>query len=206
MVMCRFLVVAPLLLLCAQAAFGDGMDPKTATLHVEKTGKFQVLVSRVETSGTSTVLFGLIGAAVTSSVENNKDTARENELLPLIGDPSCEKVFRTSLANRLAEKGHTLAGEAQDSGPQIHLKIEACGFRIVDRETGEIAAFFAADYRLYDEPVSKARDLERLLLTGRNRYAWADLLDNPETVADEFRSIQSKAGRRIANKLIYSNR
>ena len=182
--------------------------PKAVSLHVDRDGSFEVLHSRATSTATSAVFFGLIGAAVTGGQESGEDREREAQLLPLFADATCRETFTTAFAHRLREKQVALLAPRPEESvaPEIWVRIDACGFKLMDPDSGDLAAFFAAEYAILDAPARDTpRDRSRLLMIGRQRQTWEELTANGELAASLFDNVKVRAGRRLANKVIYDN-
>jgi len=189
-----------------------GAAPVTVELQVSAEGKFEVLHSRAKSTATGAALFGLIGAGIEEGNRAGKDKKREEEIIPLLEDTTCSPVLINAMAERLSEKGFKL--HAPDAGIQavgeiqniLHLKIVACGFKMVDSGTEDMAAFVAAKYYVIEPKQKKPKKMSPLLIFGKTRSIWEAILSNPESANAEFAAVKVKAGRRLANKIIYNNR
>ena len=69
--------------------------------------------------------------------------------------------------------------------------------------TEELYAYLTAQYRIFRPGERTSGKLEELTITGTERKHWDQLLTEFDASVAEFRGVKSKAGRRLANKLIY---
>lgn len=209
----KFLPVLAALLVASTAHSndGDGLNGKVA-VYIEKTGKFEVLHNRAESTNTGAVLFGLIGVAVEESNRTEQDNKREEEILEHIPDDACHNYLISAMTQRLAEKGYLMTvvedkmGKPADDTFAVRLKIDHCGFRIVNAETDELSAYLAGQYQVLEPGEKKHGTMQSVLVTGDLRATWDVIVENFDASVEEFRAVKSKAGRRLANKIIYLKR
>jgi hypothetical protein len=200
---------ALLLLLIGVAQADEAGTDKHVRLHIEKPGKFEVLHSRAESTSTGAVLFGIIGAGIEESSRQGKDEKREEAILVHIPDDACHNHLVEEFTARLDAKGITTEvinekpGKTAGDAYVIRLRIDACGFRMVDSTDAEMAAYVVAQYRIYKPQEKISGKLEELTLIGRDHRVWEAFLADYDTAVEEFRSVKRKAGARLANKVIY---
>ncbi|MDX1506672.1 MAG: hypothetical protein R3358_00240 [Woeseiaceae bacterium] len=208
----RLLVLAAILACSSSwSQDGDGLNGKVV-VYIEKTGKFEVLHNRAESTNTGAALFGLLGVAVEESGRTEKDNEREEAILEHIPDDACHNYLVSAMTARLAEKGYLMTvvedkmGKADDDAFAVRLKIDHCGYRIVNAETDELSAYLAGQYQVLEPGEKKRRSMESVLVTGDLRATWDVIVENPDASVSEFRAVKSKAGRRLANTIIYYKR
>lgn len=208
-VIARRLIASALAVLSLQAGSASlAAEPGPVFITVEGDGNFEVLYSRAKSTATGMVIFGLIGYGVEESSRNEDDRKREDEILPYLPDHDCRDAFVAALSERLEEKGFTVAIAGRDEPPagasfyDLHVKVHACGFKLTNSTSELLSAFHAVTYRVLvgkDEIIKKSD----VLMTGKLTATWPNILANAEFAAEEFKVIREKAGRRIANQLIY---
>lgn len=193
---------------CAGGAVAaDG--PKRAVVFIEDPGTFEVLYSRAESSATGAVFFGLIGYGVEESARNSNDLKREEHVLQFIDSSDCDAVTVEALKARLGEKGfevevrHEKAGDALAGAYAIRLDVAACGFKMIDTTRDETSAFFAAEYEVLRPGQKRSKKEDELIVTGGEQVPWGRFESDGELARSEFEAVRVKAGRRLANKLIY---
>lgn len=199
---------------CPAADIAESGAPagQQVVLKLESSGEFEVLHSRAETTATGLVLFGLIGYGIEESSRASEDKKREDAILIEVPEDVCHNHVVEAMTQRLAEKEYSLAvvdtttADSSDNTYVIRLKIDACGYRKINTTTDEISAFFAAEYQILNPGEKASKKLERLMITGSERKQWDDLVGDLDSAVEEFRLVKIKAGRRLANKLIYMNR
>lgn len=181
-------------------------------VYIEKTGKFEVLHNRAESTNTGAALFGLLGVAIEESNRTEKDNEREEEILEHIPDDACHNYLISAMTQRLAEKNYLMTvvedkmGKPADDAFAVRLSIDHCGYRIVNAETDELSAYIAGQYQVLEPGQKKHGTMQSVLVTGDLRATWDVILENFDLSVEEFRSVKSKAGRRLANKIIYLRR
>lgn len=200
---------ALLLLLIGVAQAEEASTGKHVLLHIEDPGKFEVLHSRAESTSTGAVFFGLIGAGIEESSRTSKDEKREEAILVHIPDDACHNHLVEEFTARLDAKGITTEviqekpGKTAGDAYVIRLKIDACGFRMVDSTNEEMAAYVVAQYRIYKPQEKITGKLEELTMIGRDHRQWELFLADFDAAVEEFRAVKRKAGARLANKVIY---
>ena len=200
---------AVLLLLIGVAQADEASTGKHVRLHIEDPGKFEVLHSRAESTSTGAVLFGIIGAGIEESSRASKDEVREDAILVHIPDDACHNHLVEEFTARLDAKGITTEvinekpGKTAGDAYVIRLKIDACGFRMVDTTSEEMAAYVVAQYRIYKPQEKITGKLEELTMIGRDHRVWEAFLADYDAAVAEFRAVKRKAGTRLANKVIY---
>ncbi len=207
-----FLIAGLALLTTIASTDSLGEDiPLTVSLEIEAVGKFEIIHSRAESTATGAVLFGLIGAGISESNRAGKDKRRKEAIAPFLDNMACAPMLIEATEERLDEKGFKLrtvdAGDPNepDVAYVIVLKIGTCGFKMMDSQTDEVAAFVVAEYHILKPGQKKPKKRSRMLITGKHRQSWEALVASPEVANAEFAAIKIKAGRRLANKVIYDN-
>ena len=178
-------------------------------LHLEKPGKFEVLYSRAQSTSTGAVLFGLIGAGIEESSRKSNDEEKESVVLAHIPDDACHSYLIEAFTEELEERGFGVTvvegkpGKSSGESSVIRLKIDACGYRMVDTINEEMAAYLTAQYRIFKPQEKLQGELLELTIIGRNHRTWDDLTADFDSAVEEFRDVKRRVGKRLANKLVY---
>jgi len=177
-------------------------------VHYEltKSGAFKVLYSRAASNATGAAIGGLIGAGIQAGIESGKDEKKEKQILELINNSDCSPPILNSFIEGLqATPEFTVVAEQPpgDEYLRVELTVDRCGFKLVNSERMFVAPFAEARYRIYHASDGKPKKPKRLLLIGKNRNTWENLLTQPAEVSSSFQLTLSKAGKRLANKVIY---
>lgn len=188
-------------------------ESRTLEYSLEKEGKFHVLYSRAAGSATGAALGGLLGASIQAGVENGKDAKKEKEVLEHLESSACAPLFEESFLESLAEAGDysivdkpvgkAARKSAADASVRVELTIDRCGFKLVNSERMFVAAFAEARYRIYSPTQPKPKKASRLLLLGKEHSTWDGLLNDKSEISFRFERVLEKAGKRLANKVIY---
>ncbi len=182
---------------------------KRVVLHIEEPGRFEVLHSRAESTNTGAVLFGLIGAGIEESHRKGEDEEKEEAILAHIPDDACHKYLVDEFTARLEAEGigaevvHEKPGKQAGDAYVIRLKIDACGFRMVDTRNDELAAYVVSQYRIFKPHEKIKGKLEELTMIGREHRRWEALMEDYDGAVEEFRAVKRRTGARLANKIIY---
>jgi hypothetical protein len=155
------------------------------------------------------VLFGLIGYGIEEGSRASEDQAREDAIFIEIPKDACQSYFVEALSERLFERGFDLeviysrVARKASGDYLIRLRIDKCGFRKVNTTSDELSAFLSGEYEIILPNNSSSNDFQSLSITGRERKSWNEFVGDLDSTIEEFRSVKAKAGRRLANKLIY---
>lgn len=196
------------LLLLSTSTYAD----LTKTIYIETVGagKFEVVYHRALSNATGAVLFGLIGAGIQSGVEADKDKEKTNELIPLITKGSWRTRFLDSLNDKLEAKGFSAVwiNDEVDTSDGVVLKIypEKYGFKLVDTSTRMVSAFVTFKARVYkgNSKNNEEEDKEEYYITNKNQHTYQSLLVENSPANSDLVAVLEKAGKRLANKIIYN--
>ena len=184
-------------------------EDRHVVLHVEEPGKFEVLHSRARSTSTGAVLFGLIGAGIEESARKSDDEEKESAVLAHIPDDACHSYLIDTFTKELEERGFAVTvvegkpGKSSGESYVIRLKIDACGYRMVDTINEEMAAYVTAQYRIFRPQEELKGKLLELTIISRNQRTWDDLTADFDSAVEEFRDVKRRVGTRLANKLVY---
>ena len=206
-----YAIVATVVAVTVPLAASDEPGPpnKQVVLYIEDPGKFEVLHSRAKSTSTGAAFFGLIGAGIEEGHRKSDDTKKETAILSHIPDDACHSYMTGAFTARLEEKGfeagvvHGKPGKSAGDSYAIRLRIDACGYRMVDTIDEEMAAYVVAQYRIYKPGEKTSGKLLELTMIGKDRRPWNDLLSNAEGAVEEFRDAKRRVGLRLANKIVY---
>ena len=204
-----FFATSVVALLPFVVAADPALSSKQVALYVEDPGKFEVLHSRAKSTSTGAAFFGLIGAGIEEGTRKSDDTKKESAILAHIPDDACHSYMTDAFTARLHESGfepeivHGRPGRKADDRYVIRLKIDACGYRMIDSIDEEMAAYVTAQYRIYRPGEKTSGKLLELTMVGKNQRRWDDLLDDAEGAVEEFRDTKRRVGLRLANKIVY---
>ena len=173
---------------------------------VKDPGEFEILYSRANSTATGAVLGGFIGAAVESGVRSGQDQDREALILPHLQDSSCSSQVLNGLTKALSRKNieASVIEEVSDSsqiGKTLTLELSGCGFKLTDSTMMLVSAYIEVDAVLKDGS-SEVLD-EKILIQGREQFTFHSLSENPDALNKQLDKVRTKAGKRIANKIIY---
>lgn len=184
----------------------DAAGPERApSLHLKITrdGDFEVFSSRSKSYGIS-VLFGLVGVGVASASKGGSDKEREKAVSSQASAVNCRTGFVRALYDHLVNNGYVVDNDPGELTPTLEIEIVACGFRVLERRKGDMAAFFEAKYRLVRPDSDRAKRSRRLFQVGEFRGGWMDFERSPALAVDEFQQVLARAGQKLANRIIYS--
>lgn len=201
-------VLSAVVYMAAGMQVTEAAEAGKVLVHLEDDSQFQVLYSRAKSTATGMVVFGLIGYGIEESSRSSDDKEREQQILPYISDSTCRSGFLDSMRSRFEEKNFFMILDEErdeDTGDvdySLFIKIHSCGFKLTNSTSELLSSFYAVTYRVVagDAELIEKSDV---LLTGRMTAGWAEILANGDLAAEEFFAIRDKAGRRIANQLIY---
>lgn len=177
-----------------------------SSLHLEiaKDGEFQVLLSRNQGPGASTIFLGLLGYGVLAGSQASRDNARERAVAESITAVVCRDGFERELVNRLEGEGIVVESEPNSQTSSLTVRIVGCGFKVTDRTNETVSAYFEAEYVLGPSISEKRKKLKRLLVIGRRSAPWSEYERSGAVAAGEFQEVLSRAGRTLASRFIYS--
>lgn len=141
----------------------------------------------------------------------------EEQLLATLPANSCNDVFIEGMERQLGKKEFAyqlLVNQAASGSVKkavrkpakkllnkaLKIHIDQCGFKLVNQETGDIAAFISLRY--YDHRDSKVKK-QSLYVAGKKRAPFSAWEEDLELCQHELEATLRKAGKRLANKLIY---
>lgn len=215
-VVCLFLILAscgPVHQNIKPAGDAVGKITRLAVVVPEQ-GEFTVFYERGKATATGAVLFGLVGAAISSAHNQSLDGKKAEILRSGIADVSCPGLFREALMKALAEskKFDNLRVFAQNPDPKevtefdavATFRIKQWGFRLVERgEIEKLASFIDLEIRMTGPTGEKPLWDEHETVIGKGKYMLSEFESDPVLCRREITETAESAGYRIANTLIY---
>lgn len=184
-------------------------NDKKLFIKFNPTDKFDVLYHRAESTATGAVLFGLIGAGIEEGVRSNKDKEKKKQLLEHIDNPSCNGRFLAALEKKLIDKGYESVvikdGEninVADKDLLLEVKTNICGFKLVDTNADLVAPFINFSAVLKKDGKKIPFD-KNFTFIGKKSYFFQEWLGVSVNPGEEFEDVLVRAGKRLANKVIY---
>lgn len=179
---------------------------------VESDSQFEVIHSRATADAAGAALFGLVGAAIGSSIDKGEDEKRAEQVASAVEDLSCKSLFSKGLS-RLQENKRFQSvriftegwnpDQAADYDAVVMFTIEKWGLRLIDQESNMVSGFLELDMKMQAGPDMKTIWDERHVLTGQGRKHFREYSANPELVKQEMSETLQQAGINMANLIIY---
>jgi len=179
---------------------------KEVNLSIASNGTFDILYHRFESTATGAILGGIIGGSIEEGVRKGKDTKKKKEILNLLSDSTCKKRLVDTLIDKLNDNDIKVQ-ESSDlkknkkSKFWLELKILKCGFKMVNSSTKEISAFVEFKTKIRNK--NKITQKKKHTIKAKNNYSYNDLITNAEIINSELTLVLERAGKRLANKIIY---
>lgn len=183
-------------------------EKQSVSLNLNNGGKFDVLYHRAESAATGIVLAGLIGYGIEEGIRGGKDGKKKDQLLSYISDPSCKNIFLSSLAEKLKKEGYDVSNSQSSENVKaghdklsLNIKINSCGFKLVNTDSKQVSAFIDFKTILYDGNKNPVK--QKYIFFGKTKTPFEELLQSKLSIEKEFSSVLKKAGKRLANKIVY---
>ena len=178
----------------------------TINLSISNEGKFDVLYHRFESTATGAVFGGLIGGTIEEGVRKNKDNNKKKEILKLISNSSCKDRLISSLIEKLEDNTFEIVLEQETKKNKkskfwLDVKILKCGLKMVNSTTKEISTF--VEYNSIVREKNKIITKKKHSIVSKNQYNYLALSNDIKNLNSELDLVLKKAGKRLANKLIY---
>ena len=170
---------------------------------------FDVYYSRAMTTATGMAVAGLIGYAIEESSRSNNDQYKKEQLLPYISDTKCQSRFLAALTKKLESDGFEIFFPTDEVAEEkiskeLDIDIDSCGFKMVDSQLRQISSFISFKASLSDPDSGEELLKENFLITGKKKYSFNELVSTELEVDLEFAYALERAGKRLANKIIYN--
>lgn len=185
---------------------------KKLAVVVDQKSDFEVFHSRATGDLVATAIFGVIGAAVASGINEGEDKDRAAQLAPFVSELSCRSLFVNSLASlQLNSRFETVQILPDKSDKQtqsqfdavVTFEIQKWGLRLIDRETDKLSGFVELNMHMTTTADNKTIWDQRHVIIGQGRERLSTYSLNAELLRNELRQTIEQAGSRMVNLLIY---
>lgn len=171
-------------------------------------GDFDIFFHRSQTTTTAAVLGGLIGAGIETGVSKSKDSNLENDLIEQTGEIICHEDLIHAFKQKLtADDKFSVVQEEALSENSNHLtlilSIKDCGYKLTNQENNMLSAFVSFKAKIKQSKSTTINFDESFMIKSSQHHHLNDLLINADTVTKEMHDLLEKAGKRLANKIIY---
>ncbi len=203
----RFFYIV-LLVLLSTTTVAEINPGDTINYSITKLGEFDIVYHRVDPTGAGVAAAGMIGAAIQAGHQAGKDKKKLEEVLPHITLDSCgdiifdafkDKIDKKSILSKMISKGVKF-----EKGDLIlKIGIDACGFKLTNSVDKLLSSYVLGKMVLTKKGNKKPLIKERLYLTGKQQFSFGQLLKESNQINSRLEKVLKKAGRRVANKIIY---
>ncbi|MFC3194029.1 hypothetical protein ACFODZ_07230 [Marinicella sediminis] len=180
-------------------------ETQSVLVQLKNKGDFDVFFHRSQSNATGAAIGGLIGAGIETGISKSKDMELEARLVEKLGEQNCHEQLIDSFTEKLEPADqYRLVGkdEADRNTLQLDIRIKDCGFKLVNSDSGELSAFVTLLVKLNTAKGKKLFE-EKFYLRSKQQNSFDEYLNDAELTASEFQQVITKAGKRLANKLIY---
>ncbi|MFL0801098.1 MAG: hypothetical protein K6L80_11645 [Agarilytica sp.] len=197
-----------LITLLSTAVLAETESKETINYALSKPGEFDIVFHRVDPAGAGAAAAGLIGAAIQTSHQNGKDKEKLEEIRPHITLDSCGDVlfdtFKAKIDKKSIPAKEITASDSFKKGDLIlKIGIDACGFKLTNSVDRLMSSYVLGKMVLKRKGQKGALIKERLYLTGKQQFSFEKLLEESDQINTRIEKILKKAGKRVANKIIY---
>ncbi|HEY7772757.1 MAG TPA: hypothetical protein VIC26_06235 [Marinagarivorans sp.] len=179
-------------------------NSKALYIATKKPSEFDVMYSRVSSNMTGAAIGGLIGAGIQAGVESSKDAERRESLQPHVPKDIWETAFNGPLYKKFERANFKILEKDGKNGISIQIIPEMHGFKVVDTNTKLMSAFISFQAKFYKN--GKLDNTDNYYLIHKQKHSFEGLTEDPEKAMKQLESIIRKGARRLANKVIYSNK
>ncbi len=179
---------------------------KTINLSISNEGKFDVNYHRFASTNYGAIIGGLVGASIDSGIRKGKDTKKKNELLKTLSDSTCKTRLVEQFVNKLINNEFTVVLEQSNKKNKkstfwLDINIIKCGYKMVNSSTEEMSAYveFKTVIRTNNKVVTK----KKYSIKAKKQYNYQKLVKDTQIINTELGLVLIKAGKRLANKIIY---
>lgn len=191
-----------------------GAKVKRLAVVIPEEGEFTVYYERAKATATGAVLFGLIGAAVSSAHNQSLDNKKAEALRTGLTDVSCLGLFRDTLRKTLEDSKRfddvRVFGKEPDSKERSQFdavatfRIREWGFRLVERgPTDKVASFIDLEIRMVEPAGDKVLWDEHDTVIGKGKHLLSEFEGDPALCGREVAETAQNAGYKVATTLIY---
>jgi hypothetical protein len=167
---------------------------------------------RAKATATGAVLFGVVGAAVSSATNHSMDREETEKLRPVLGDFSPVQPLRQAFLEALRSSGRIavdlVESEAALQGTEhdavVRLAIKDWGVRLPQRAiSDDLAAFAEIETRMTRGRSADVVWDEHEVALGGRRHALSTYGHDAALLRRELTEMLERAGYRLANLLVY---
>lgn len=177
-------------------------------------GSMTVILDRAKATATGAVVFGLIGAAVSSAYNESADAGKAKRLAPHLAGFSSRAVLVGALRAELAQSGQGTAVrlfdrlpspvEAQALDVLVTVRIERWGLRLAPQTpTDLLAGFVELDVKAVRVANGQTVWSEHDVVLGQARQPFEDYERDADLLRREVWTTLENAGQRLAVKVLY---
>jgi len=202
-------IVGVLLIAPALFSYSTFASEKRIILEVSQSRNYEVVYDRASSSATGAALAGFVGAAIESGIDSGNDSKKRKKLDEFISDPACSTNLYDALKNKLSGANFEIIDKSTLSKKEIkktltlRVNVQQCGFKKTDTNTGAVSSFVRAKVGLKQHKKTVDNLGKTAYLLGKNQYSFESLLESGEQIQKELSSVLERAGKKIANKVIY---
>ncbi len=196
-------------ILCSLICCGN-VNAKDSQFRIEVTnyGDFDVFYYRSQSTAGPAVLGGLVGAGIATGVNKSKDTKLESKITNKTGKIVCHEDLLNAFKEKLVAKGDFAIIDSQEPHEKnnvqtVTLAIKDCGYKLANQENKLLAAFVTFKVKIRKTKTSEINLDESFMIKSSKHYQLGYLLENTAVVSSEMKAVLEKAGKRLANKIIY---
>jgi hypothetical protein len=191
---------------------GQLNNVKTLAVVVDQDKEFELFYSRASADGTGAALFGVVGATVGASIDENEDKEKAKLMAPAISNICCKSIFSEALLplqqnNRFEKVQIIKEGLNSDQfdgyDAVVFFTVKKWGLRLVEQRTDMVSGFIEIDVKMRTIPDNKTIWEERQVIAGRGRENLREYISNAELLQNELTQTIKDAGTRMSNLLIY---
>jgi hypothetical protein len=165
-------------------------------------GKFTVIDARMDETATAAVLFGLVGATINSAQNASEDEAKAAPLMPVATSLDMKALITKAIIDRLTERQALPLSPDRESASHT-LVVDLGEWGLIRRSQGDVLMRTFLNINVVVEN-AKGRKLygpERSRSIGGREEPLN--MYTPEVFKADMEELALKAGREIANKIIY---
>lgn len=198
---CGYACAALLMALIAVTARSSDVSPAPLALTNSKLGTFEVVSHRMDPVGAGVVIGGLVGGAIQSGIHSSQDEAMKKRVLQVYPEASCDKPLLEAFSDRIRASGLFTLENAGKTGEVVDIEIAECGLHLADTTANQFASYVYLKLKV--KPIAGAAWNESIQVSGRNRFDFEELVNQPGLAKSEVEEVLRRAGTRAADKIIY---
>lgn len=161
--------------------------------------EFTVIYSRMEETATAAVAFGLIGAAINSSINDGEDEERAERFAETAAAIDVSALIESEILARLESKEIPMASDEASASHVLKVEVKEWGLRKIAFHEDEMITFIRMRLTV--------RDGKKLVWEKWHKQSGKEeiLFDDytVEAFDTNMRKLAKRVGKRIANEIIY---